>query len=424
MSDRLYGGLRAGRTGLSLAVLLRRDDTGKGLTGVAPPGGVPALLNIAPQGDTGTSTPSVFTFTPAAGANYLLVRYAVRSGLGPATVVSIAAVPTGGGTTVTLTDLGTLLDAGNGVRLGLHGGAVLPGIEYTVTITWTGNNSNAAILASAYSGVGSAGASSGLAGGGAPTSITVATGGPSALVVDLCASPGNPSSMTPGGGQTAEAAQSNDGATQVSIRGSNKVGAGSVGMSWTTAGTGTGDVLGVALLGLTGTVMTATYARQGGAATAISLAALASPTAAWASGGWAEISATLMPGLYRLDVPDAALAVGADWALVEVVAAGAIEYTERLALETRRSLRRGVAYPGLTFLMQNASDGTALTGATLTGTRYLDGTPGAVAGAITEKSGGIYQVDLTAADTDAIFGLYLFTATGAVPRAVLLIFEP
>jgi len=33
---------------------------------------------------------------------------------------------------------------------------------------------------------------------------------------------------------------------------------------------------------------------------------------AWTSGGFAEVDATNMPGIYRLDVPDAALAVGAD----------------------------------------------------------------------------------------------------------------
>ena len=35
------------------------------------------------------------------------------------------------------------------------------------------------------------------------------------------------------------------------------------------------------------------------------------PTGAWASGGFAEISSSLVPGVYRLDVPDAAFAAGA-----------------------------------------------------------------------------------------------------------------
>jgi hypothetical protein len=35
------------------------------------------------------------------------------------------------------------------------------------------------------------------------------------------------------------------------------------------------------------------------------------PTGAWTSGGFAEISSSLVPGVYRLDVPNAALAAGA-----------------------------------------------------------------------------------------------------------------
>jgi hypothetical protein len=34
-------------------------------------------------------------------------------------------------------------------------------------------------------------------------------------------------------------------------------------------------------------------------------------TGAWTSGGFAEISSSLVPGVYRLDVPDAAFAAGA-----------------------------------------------------------------------------------------------------------------
>src|SRR5690348_14978730 len=62
---------------------------------------------------------------------------------------------------------------------------------------------------------------------------------------------------------------------------------------------------------------TAYYLRQGGTATAISLSNLASVNSAYSSGGMKEIDGTNMPGLYRLDLPDAAVATGADW--VEVL---------------------------------------------------------------------------------------------------------
>lgn len=54
------------------------------------------------------------------------------------------------------------------------------------------------------------------------------------------------------------------------------------------------------------------FRRSGnGSPTVITLATLASATAAWSSGGFIEIDAANMPGWYRLDVPNAAVDVGA-----------------------------------------------------------------------------------------------------------------
>jgi hypothetical protein len=47
------------------------------------------------------------------------------------------------------------------------------------------------------------------------------------------------------------------------------------------------------------------YRKNGtGTPTAITLATLANAQAAWSSGGFVEVDATNMPGLYRLDIPD------------------------------------------------------------------------------------------------------------------------
>lgn len=51
-----------------------------------------------------------------------------------------------------------------------------------------------------------------------------------------------------------------------------------------------------------------TFAGANTTAAVISLQTLAAVNSAWASGGFKEIDATNMPGLYRLDIPDAALA--------------------------------------------------------------------------------------------------------------------
>lgn len=67
--------------------------------------------------------------------------------------------------------------------------------------------------------------------------------------------------------------------------------------------------------GLTGLVfnsssLVAYYALPAAAAVAITLATLAAVTSAYSSGGFKEIDATNMPGWYRFDIPNAALASG------------------------------------------------------------------------------------------------------------------
>jgi len=77
------------------------------------------------------------------------------------------------------------------------------------------------------------------------------------------------------------------------------------------------------LTGVAAGSVTATWYRQGDAApTAITLVALGSANAAWASGGWREISAANMPGWYRIDIPNAAFASGADWVALQISVTG------------------------------------------------------------------------------------------------------
>lgn len=60
---------------------------------------------------------------------------------------------------------------------------------------------------------------------------------------------------------------------------------------------------------------TAYYVRPGGTATGITLATQ-TVTGAWSSGGWVEVDATNLPGIYRFDIPNAVFATGADHAVV------------------------------------------------------------------------------------------------------------
>lgn len=67
------------------------------------------------------------------------------------------------------------------------------------------------------------------------------------------------------------------------------------------------DTSGNPVTGVAHTDVTASYCHTRTARTAITMASLASATAAWSSGGWYEVDATNCPGLYRFDVPDAAM---------------------------------------------------------------------------------------------------------------------
>ena len=70
--------------------------------------------------------------------------------------------------------------------------------------------------------------------------------------------------------------------------------------------------LGVTGLTATTAGLTSTYNRTRSNRVPITLVDLTYMTDAWVSGGFKEVDASTMPGIYRLDLPDAAVAVGAD----------------------------------------------------------------------------------------------------------------
>ena len=80
--------------------------------------------------------------------------------------------------------------------------------------------------------------------------------------------------------------------------------------------------------------LTISYWRQGGVRAAITPVDLAAVDSAYASGGVKEVDAANQPGLYRLDLPNAAVAAGADWVVISVKSADCFVYHERFALES------------------------------------------------------------------------------------------
>ena len=88
--------------------------------------------------------------------------------------------------------------------------------------------------------------------------------------------------------------------------------------------------------------MICSYWRQGGLRVAITPADLVGVDSAYSAGGVKEVDSTNMPGLYRLDVPDAALIAGADWAIFQVVVTGCKAARTKVALPTYVALRNAL----------------------------------------------------------------------------------
>lgn len=87
------------------------------------------------------------------------------------------------------------------------------------------------------------------------------------------------------------------------------------------------------------------YVRNGAARTAITLATQTA-AGAYSSGGFVEVDATNVPGIYRFDVPDAAFASGADSVVVTLKgAAGMVQVSEEVqlvAIDLQDAVRMGM----------------------------------------------------------------------------------
>jgi hypothetical protein len=184
-------------------------------------------------------------------------------------------------------------------------------------------------------------------------------------------------------------------------------------------------------LGKTGVAagsVTAYYYRQGAAAAvSITVSALTNLNDAHADGGWKEVDATNMKGIYRFDVPDAAFATGADFVVISIQVTGAYEFQREYPLETRRSLRRGQAVNNYEFFMRDTANATAgKTGlSAFTAQVSKDGGAfGALTNSPSEISNGFYKINLAAADLDADQVTLRFAATGALDTFITLVLEP
>jgi len=98
----------------------------------------------------------------------------------------------------------------------------------------------------------------------------------------------------------------------------------------------TDSTTGARKTGIAAAAVNASYCREKGARVAVTESALASPSAAFSEGGWAEVDAVNQPGLYRFDCPNAAFVYGAGVTKVEVTinATGCHAETKEIELVT------------------------------------------------------------------------------------------
>ena len=199
------------------------------------------------------------------------------------------------------------------------------------------------------------------------------------------------------------------------------------------------------------------YRREGAAKTSITEATLAALTTVHTDGGFLHVG----DGVYRLDMPDAAWATGANQVVIcgtvtgmivkDVVvqlvdidfndsvrggmtalpnaAAAAtgglptVDSTNSVKIQTRFKKNQALAnYP---FVMTDSTNHNPATGLTVAVTRSLDGSGTFTSvGTATEMANGWYQIDLAAGDMNGDTVALKMTATGADDLGITLLTEP
>ena len=115
--------------------------------------------------------------------------------------------------------------------------------------------------------------------------------------------------------------------------------------------------------------LNAHFVRNAGSATTILLASQTA-TGSWISGGWAEVDQIRMPGIYRVDLPDAVFASGSDKAIVFIKGVSntlpvTLEY-QLTAIDPSIFAESSIANSTWTYALRTITGGIADTVTTLT----------------------------------------------------------
>lgn len=197
------------------------------------------------------------------------------------------------------------------------------------------------------------------------------------------------------------------------------------------------------------------YRREGAAKTSITEVTLAALTTAHTDGGFLHVG----DGVYRLDLPDAAWASGANEVVIggtvtgmiviervvqlididlwDTVRAGLTALPNAVAgasgglaiiggtgININGAIKKNTAFNNYLFYMTDSTTHNYKTGLTVTGTVIIDGAaPVALTNTPTEIGLGWYKINLTAADTNGNCLGFNFTASGAdtTPEAIVTV---
>lgn len=200
------------------------------------------------------------------------------------------------------------------------------------------------------------------------------------------------------------------------------------------------------------------YRREGAAKTSITEATLSALTDAHSDGGFLHVG----DGVYRLDLPDAAFASGANYVDIGGTVTGMIVIGGRVKLvgvnledavrggmtalpnanaaangglptvdasnsvKIQTNLKKNQAFSSYQFVMTDSTNHNPATGLTVTATRSIDGGSfgAGTLGSVTEVANGAYKLDLGAGDLNGNNILLRFTATGADTLLEKVVTEP
>lgn len=200
------------------------------------------------------------------------------------------------------------------------------------------------------------------------------------------------------------------------------------------------------------------YRREGAAKVSITEATLSALTDAHTDGGFLHIG----DGCYRLDLPDAAFATGANFVDIGGTVTGMVVIGGRVrligadledavrlgltalpnaaagangglplgdatgAVKLQTVMKKNQARANYHFLMTDSTTHNPVTGKTVTVTRAIDGGSfgAGTIGSVTEVANGLYRVDLPAADLNGDVVTLRMTASGSDDLFVTMLMEP